>query len=292
MFKKLFIRTTGNLLLLIHNHQAFGFKRWFSMRVLAVVFLNLFFFNVLAQRKDTTAAGLAKYAYLLYGDIYPPVKPYGLVKATGFFVTHRGKTYLVTANHVLTGWNGYRQQGYYPKLWYVRLTDNQHKTYKFVPLNLKYLKVSNVTMLYTQSPDLCFYEMHLPAGYKVYTINPFIKNLEMEVGSTLLTYGYPPHGISTKAQSVSLKPEGAALTLLTDAAPGYRLKLADGVLDFVNYRAQYPRYEPVGPGYSGSPVFYKKAGTIAFAGVLASGQADLVYIVKPHFLTSGLKSIR
>ncbi|GAB2690360.1 hypothetical protein GCM10027037_11680 [Mucilaginibacter koreensis] len=255
--------------------------------------LLLVWTGIFGQQKLNKEPSLAEYSYLLYGDIYPAVKPYGIVKATGFFVSYNGKTYLATASHVFSGWNGHDYETYFPKQWYIRLLKRGSSTFDFFALNIRNVVYKSPSVPYTQEPDLCLYEAHIPAGYQINPINKFLNGISsIPVSGILTTYGYPAHYLKTKAASLALPPVRSTLTALTSISSKYALRLEDGKTDEVNYRVGYARYEQIGPGYSGSPVFYTQNNQIYFAGILAFGNSQVANVVKPHYLMKALNSIK
>lgn len=250
------------------------------MTTFLVILLSVLSNNANAQRgKDS----LAKYSYMIYGSYFNG-RDSVTVTGTVFFIKKGAKTYLVSAKHVLSGWdvkNGSRSD-HYPDIMYIRM-EKEGKTH-FCPVDIKSIKQkSNGGFYYTDS-DVVVMEFKEADNFQINSIEHLVSKKIPAKAQRVMVHGYPVHdasnyryrGFSSMTASIASNPE--EVVYYKDTETGIMVK------DSINY-AIMPNAN-VKSGFSGAPVFLFRNGNWVFGGLVSMYfQSDnYVTVVKPSII--------
>ena len=269
-----------------------GFRKKKGISVICTpLLLKLFkIFSILLTISFTTTAeaqggrdSLAKYSYMIYGS-YHNGKDSVTVTGTVFFIKKGAKTYLVSAKHVLSGWdvkNG-SKSSHYPDIMYIRLKKDGQT--HFCPVDIQQVKKkSNGGFYYTDS-DVVVMEFKEAGNYDINSIENMVSKEIPSKAQKVSVHGFPVHdasnyryrGFSSMTASIASNPE--EVVYYKDTETGIMVK------DTINY-AIMPNAD-VKSGFSGAPVFVFRNGAWVFGGLVSMYfQSDnYVTVVKPSII--------
>ncbi|MDP9047885.1 MAG: hypothetical protein M3N14_07095 [Bacteroidota bacterium] len=240
---------------------------------------------------------LVNYSYFIYGNT--TVK--SIEQGTGFLAKIKSKIYLVTAIHVLNGWeifkNKYIQP--YPDTLYIRVYKKSNNEPDFIPFNITQIKKLNISPNGYETPDIYFYPIDIPKKYKVYTLEKLIDKFSPpKLIDSIFIYGYPVNNEVNDPFEYLRLPVTLGIGLLKS---DYKLPLTweiNGKTDYINY--QVAINSGIRPGSSGSPAYFiKNSGSskndkIIFGGLVFSGdfEAGWAYIIRPEYIKSILSKMQ
>ncbi|MBS1520904.1 MAG: hypothetical protein JST50_07915 [Bacteroidetes bacterium] len=209
---------------------------------------------------------LPKYSYLIYGYSSSG----SCVQATGFFVSKRNRTYLVTACHVINGWlfESFDKKESYPDTLFVKteLKNTQRDTSLAIDISkLKYIKAD------PNSDDIYFIPINIPPGCEIYRLDSLILNFTpiTAIPKEVLAYGFIVGDDELSSKQFFKMPS------LPNRATVY-------IPDWDAYSCSPLVYElgysgaDLGPGNSGAPVYFitgnsDDAAHLQFGGLLFGG---------------------
>src|SRR4030095_10843094 len=115
---------------------------------------------------------LRKYNYLKSGIINHK----SAIIGTGFFIKRDTNVYLISAAHVLTGWNAIKKEWNkeYPDTFYVKLTDRRTGDDILCSINVKAYKRKLVPFYIWDKPDIFLYKIKNPSSYVIHSIENLI----------------------------------------------------------------------------------------------------------------------
>lgn len=251
------------------------------------------------SQKTIERDSLYKYSYFIYGDNSST----SIEKGTGFFIKKNHKIYLVTANHVLTGWNVFKKykEVPYPDTMYVRLYNKITLQPDFIPIPIVDFKARNYGFYLFEKPDICFYELKIPDYDIVYSVEKLVEKYQDKIEvDELIVYGFPiVDSRITKFDLIRLAPEKGIGKIHTDKNDSGMFKWDNTYLDTINYIGTASLNQRIGPGDSGAPVFLQSKNSkhkeIIFGGLVSGGgsvgDSVAMYIVKPLLIKKMLNKI-
>ena len=254
------------------------------MRVLLLVLTILVHSNSAISQEDT----LSKYSYLIYGDISPTA----VEKGTVSFVRYKGELYLLTAHHVLTGWNcNYHfQTKNYPKTMYVRVNSKTDNHYVFIPINIIPYTKKKYNFYYWEKPDICLLKINIPSTDTVNSIEKLMYKSNRAISDTVISYGYPIFNTKSKNEIITRKPEFGYGRIVTKTLAKVWTHQDSNVKDSINYILKLYNDSRLSAGYSGAPVFCKTNDGYSFCGIINGGTKEAAIIVKPQFIFDFIKN--
>jgi hypothetical protein len=251
------------------------------MRLTAIIILQIIPLLSFSQQSEES---LSKYSYLIYGSVNSKT----LEKGTGFFIRNNGKLFLLTANHVLTGWdcNHYYHKSPFPDTMYVRVNRLNSADFDFIPINISKFKRIDFNYYYYQKPDICIYEMSLPKTDTVYSIEKLLMRGSVHaVDTNIVAYGFPIIPAKTKNDIILTHPTFAKATAISVSSNVKEWRHPEsGIIDSINYQASIISEYQISGGFSGAPVFLKSQFGYFFAGVINGGTDKAIIIVRPRFI--------
>jgi len=244
---------------------------------------------------------LAKYSYLIFG--YNVLKhtsegdSINFIIGTCFFVQDNDITFLVSAKHVLTGWNtdSSKKTIPYPDTLCIRLYDSQGNII-FVPIRIKRIKDTIKGGYGYSDPDVFVYKCEEVKNYKINSIKAFYNQNKDKYLRSISVYGYPFHesinhqNIEKFSNQKPILTEGIMISALSDKVLINRLNKT--FLDTLNYHIK-TNVSVSRQGYSGSPVFTKNKqnNQWLFYGIFSMEDKDYLgaSIVKPNIVIQKIK---
>ena len=247
-------------------------------------------------------AELKKYSYPIYGFKATPGAG-GMMQlhsggGTGFFVKMNGRTFLVSAKHVLTRWDGdsLRKKIDYPDTLKIRIPDISGDTIDY-PISFKKINDTITGGAFFEEADIYAIEFPSASNYKINSIESFLDTCNLNSRDTISFYGYP--AIIEPLNSI-------------DALERFRNRALTLSIGFYALKSTFPftivdqRYDNFDYGLlrtdafdkrgcSGSPLFKKDSATgrLIFVGLLS--KADTVtrscLIVRPEFILKKIKEL-
>jgi len=228
---------------------------------------------------------LRKYSYLISGII----NDHSAIIGTGFFIRSDTNVYLISAAHVLTGWNAVKEEWNknYPDRFFVKLTDRTTGDDILCSLNVKAYKKKLVPFSLWNKADIFIYKIKNPS---LYIINS-IENLIVDTVASYLNeinrvfgYGFASyHHFSDFHSLLHLTPTliDASTVMRYETLPNIRENKLPDSMHFI-IAPVYPWKNNFGRGASGAPVFIysEKSGRFIFGGVVIAlnnkGMFDIV----------------
>ena len=228
---------------------------------------------------------LRKYSYLISGI----VNDHSVNIGTGFFIKSDTSVYLISASHVLSGWNAIKEewQKDYPDSFYIKLTDRTTGDDILCLINVKAYKKKLVPFSIWNKPDIFVYKVKNPSSYIINSIESLIVDT---VGSCLndinrvFGYGFASYTHFPDFRSLlHLTPTliDASTVMRYDSLPNIRENNLPDSMHFIITPVS-PWKNNFGRGASGAPVFIysEKLGRFIFGGVVIAvnnkGMFDIV----------------
>ncbi len=249
-----------------------------------------------------TFAELKKYSYQIYGFKATPVAG-GMIQlhsggGTGFFIKMNGKTFLVSAKHVLTRWDAdsLRKKIDYPDTLKIRIPSILGDTIDY-PISFKKINDTITGGAFYEEPDVYAIEFPSAGNYKINSIESFFDTCILNSRDTISFYGYP--AINEPLNSI-------------DALERYRSRALTLSIGFYASKTTFPytlmdqRYDNFDYGLlrtdaldrrgcSGSPLFKKdySTGRVVFAGLLSKADSTTrsSLIVRPEFILQKIREL-
>jgi len=228
---------------------------------------------------------LRKYSYLISGIINDHSANIG----TGFFIKSDTNVYLISAAHVLTGWNAFKEEWdkNYPDSFFIKLTDRSTGDDILCSIKVKTYKKKLAPFSIWSKPDIFIYKVKNPSSYIINSI----ENLVVDTVAKYLNeinrvfgYGFASYSHFSDFRSLlHLTPTliDASTVMRYEAIPNIR---EDDLPDSMHFIIApiFPSKNNFGRGASGAPVFIysEKLGRFIFGGVVIAvnnkGMFDIV----------------
>jgi hypothetical protein len=255
------------------------------------MFILMSSFHVISGQESTDSLkkygydSLRKYSYLISGIINDHAANIG----TGFFIKSDKNVYLISAAHVLTGWNALKEKWdkNYPDRLLVKLTDRTTGDDILCSINVKTYKKKLEPFSIWSKPDIFIYKVKDPSSYIINSI----ENLLVDTIATYLNeinrvfgYGFASYSHFSDLHSLlHLTPTliDASTVMRYDKTPNIR---EDNLPDSMHFMIAptFPSKNNFGRGASGAPIFIysEKLDRFIFGGVVVAannkGMFDIV----------------
>jgi hypothetical protein len=228
---------------------------------------------------------LKKYSYLISGI----VNDHSAIIGTGFFIKKRKSVYLVSAAHVLTGWNALERKWNkdYPDTFFVKLIDKKTGDDILCSIDVSAYKKKLKPFSIWDKPDIFIYKIKKPSSYIINSIENLIvdtiANYINEVNK-VFGYGFASYTRFTDFHSLlNLTPTviDASTVMKYDSIPKSRKNNLPDSMHFI-IAPTFPWKNNFGNGASGAPIFIysEKLERFIFGGVVIAinkkGMFDLV----------------
>jgi len=228
---------------------------------------------------------LKKYSYLISGI----VNDHSAIIGTGFFINNHKSVYLVSAAHVLTGWNALERKWNkdYPDTFFVRLIDKKTGDDVLCSIDVSTYKEKLKPFSIWDKPDIFIYKIKNPSSYIIYSIENLIVdtivNYTDEINK-VFGYGFASYTRFTDFHSLlNLTPTviDASTVMKYDSIPNSRKNNLPDSMHFI-ITPVFPWKNNFGNGASGAPIFIysEKGRRFIFGGVVIAinkkGMFDLV----------------
>ncbi len=231
---------------------------------------------------------LRKYSYLIFGIINDHSANIG----TGFFIKSDTNVYLISAGHVLTGWNAMNEEWdkNYPDRFFIKLTDKTTGDDILCSINVKAYKKKLVPFSIWTKPDIFIYKVKNPS---LYIINS-IENLMVDTVANYLNeinrvfgYGFASYTHFSDFRSLlHLTPTliDASTMMRYGEMPNIRENNLPDSMHFT-IAPVFPGKNNFGKGASGTPVFIysKKLGRFIFGGVVIAVNNKAMFDIVVRF---------
>jgi hypothetical protein len=228
---------------------------------------------------------LRKYSYLISGVINDQSANIG----TGFFIKSDTNVYLISAAHVLTGWNALKQEWdkNYPDRFFIRLTDRTTGDDILCSINVKAYKKKLVPFSVWSKPDIFIYKIKDPSSYIINSIENLIVDTVacyLNAINRVFGYGFASYtNFSDFRSLLDLTPTliDASTVMRYGAMPNIRENNLPDSMHFI-IAPTFPSKNNFGRGASGAPVFIysENLGRFIFGGVVIAmsnkGMFDIV----------------
>jgi hypothetical protein len=203
---------------------------------------------------DTTSP-LQKYSYLIFSDL----KNGKLKNGTGFFVKSGTNTLFVTAEHIISGWNNYkeRKDSVMPDNFFIRLYKTNGESFLY-PIDAAAFKKQYKPARFYERADVYTHIIQNPERFKINSIDGYIldyKDLNLETIESIISFGYPIRSVKSFDDVLNYK----ATPIRGDFLSIYNEKLFykdKNIYDSLNYVIKVTD-GICGKGNSGAPVFFK-----------------------------------
>jgi len=228
---------------------------------------------------------LRKYSYLICGIINDHSANIG----TGFFIRSDTNVYLVSAAHVVTGWNAMKEKWdkNYPDRFFIKLPDRATGDDILCAINVKAYKKKMVPFSVWDKPDIFIYKVKNPSSYIINSIENLIVDTVgnyLDEMNRVFGYGFASYAHFSDFHSLLvLSPTliDAHTVMKYEAMPDVR---EDNLPDSMHFiiAPVYSWKNNFGKGASGAPVFIysDKLGRFIFGGVVIAinnkGMFDIV----------------
>jgi hypothetical protein len=228
---------------------------------------------------------LKKYSYLISGISNNNSATIG----TGFFIKRDTNVYLISAGHVLTGWNAIKKKWNkdYPDTFYIKLTDRVTGDDVRCLINVTAYKKKLVPFSIWDKPDIFIYKIKNPSSYVINSIENLIvdtiANYINEINK-VFSYGFASYSHFTDFHSLlNLTPTviDAATVMKYGTIPNIRKNNLPDSMHFI-IAPIFPWKNNFGNGASGAPIFIysEKFKRFIFGGVVIAinnkGMFDIV----------------
>ena len=228
---------------------------------------------------------LKKYSYLISGIINDHSANIG----TGFFIRSDTNLYLISAGHVLTGWNAIKGEWdkNYPDSFFIKLKDRTTGDDILCAINVKAYKKKLVPFSVWSKPDIFIYKVKNPSSYIINsienlivdTVSSYLKEINRVFGYGFASYTHFSdfdsllHLTPTLIDASTVMKYGEMQNIRENNLPDSMHFIIAPVLPWKNN---------FGRGASGAPVFIysEKLGRFIFGGVIIAannkGTFDIV----------------
>ncbi len=228
---------------------------------------------------------LRKYSYLISGITKDKSANIG----TGFFIKQDTNVYLISAAHVLTGWNAIKKEWNkdYPDTFFIKLTDRITGDDVLCLINVIAYKKKLVPFSIWDKPDIFIYKIKNPSLYVINSIENFIvdtiANYINEINK-VFGYGFASYTHFTDFRSLlNLTPTviDASTVMKYTVIPDIRENNLPDSMHFI-IEPIFPWKNNFGKGASGAPIFIysEKLKRFIFGGVVIAinnkGMFDIV----------------
>jgi len=232
---------------------------------------------------DNDPRSLSKFSYLIYAKMAPSLAVHG----TACFIKYNKDTFLVTAAHVITGWNPVTSSLEYitPNIFSVMIYNSDTKLSDTLLLDITYFKENSIKSFYYASPDIFLTKVSLLPKYEINIITIHTEDYnEGYLHSNIYCYGYHVRSDMLPSELIMEVPSSALGNIITGldqlvSYPGTQ------TIDSINYLASM-QAGGYGQGYSGCPIFIKKNGNdgFIFGGIGLAGDSSFtnMAILKPQ----------
>jgi hypothetical protein len=231
---------------------------------------------------------LRKYSYLIFGIINDHSANIG----TGFFIKSDTNLYLISAGHVLTGWDAMREEWdkNYPDRFYIKLTDRTTGDDILCSINVKAYKKKLVPFSVWSKPDIFIYKVRNPSSYVINSI----ENLIVDTVASYLNeinrvfgYGFASYSHFSDFRSLlHLTPTliDASTMMSYGEMPNIRENNLPDSMHFT-IAPVFPCKNNFGKGASGTPVFIysEKLCRFIFGGVVIAVNNKAMFDIVVRF---------
>ena len=241
------------------------------------------------QNLDT--AHLQDYSYLIFGftDVKDSsgFKTFNITQGTCFFIKSDNKTFLVSAKHAVTPWDGdsLKKKDVFPDTLKLRLEDSTGHPF-FIDLDIRQTKDSITGDYFYNDPDIFLFEFFEADRFKVHTIESKIEDFDNS-RTEIVTYGYPKIKLvpGNFDSFIKQKPSITSGRIINKSTI-HQLPINEKI-NTTSFAFQRTDSLPK-KGCSGSPVFYRKDSldNWKFGGVFvrSSNEVPISTVVKPEFV--------
>jgi len=257
----------------------------------------LFRFVLFGQ--DLTSKQLQGFSYLIFGftDMkYSSGNYYFNIKqGTCFFIRSNNRTYLVSAKHAITPWNGdiSKKEDTFPDTLMLRLFDSVGKIV-LCPIDIREMKDKVDGGYFYDDPDVYIFEFKEAGKFKVNTIDNFNQNFNDSMVE-VVSYGYPNIKLVPGNMDIFLEQKPtltAGKTIKKNSINRLPVSEKNNNTSYAILRTDtLPK-----KGCSGSPVFYRRDSldNWKFGGVFvrSSEEVPISTIVKPEYLQTILNRLK
>lgn len=226
---------------------------------------------------------LAKFSYLIY-DRFNSFKIY---RGTCFFIKVNEKTFLITAAHVISGWDcvKYKYDDDSTDNYAVVLHSKVTGESSIFGIDLTQFKKRCQGWPFFLCADVCAIPVNIPAGYDVNAIP--LDQMRGKPDTTII-WGYPRTNprVHTAADMIQTPPSviGAKFNCYISRMDTLGIKV-----DTINYYSTI-KYDKERGGFSGSPVFFCNGNSALFGGIYFADNADTFYFVRPDQVMYAIQS--
>jgi hypothetical protein len=237
-----------------------------------------------------TIPTLQQYSYLIFSN----TKDGKLKNGTGFFIKSGTNTVFVTAEHIISGWNNFKdkKEEVAPDTFFIRLYKKNGERFLY-PIDAAAFKKSYTPVRFYEKADVYIYSIQYPERFKINSIENYIAdypNLISDSIEAITSFGYPMRNVRSFDEVINFK----AIPLKADFLSIYNEKLFykdKNIYDSINYVIKV-KNGICGQGNSGAPVFFKLKNRkdYIFGGLIsgADENTNRAIICRPEFV---LKSI-
>jgi hypothetical protein len=259
--------------------------------------IPLLFINHVSNSQTITTDSLKKFSYFIFGI----TSQNSIAQGTASFIKYNDEIYLLTAAHVLDGWDyaSNTSKGNYPDTFYVRVFTKNNMKPEFIPILTKDIKEKSEKKYFFEKADLLILKIQIPDNCVVNTLEGFIDwaNIPTDEPRDVLVFGYPVDNMDNDFGHYmnNINSQEATGTIKQKYSTPVRF-FENNAVDTINYVAFY-KSGKVDHGYSGSPTFFLYKSDkdnsiikISFGGVLCIRNEMQRYmtIVRPEIIINKL----
>jgi len=244
------------------------------------------FIAVLVSGCSMNGQDLSKFSHFIYGLKTDNSACLG----TFWLVEWRDSVYLVTAGHVVNGWNSVHDTpDPVPETMMLRFR-TKTGTYLFLKMATTDIQRTAVHQPFYRYPDIYIARISLPEEVIPEAVNIFKDIDYSKIDPTVAyLYGFPPRpGISFQ-DMLQWSPVGSVGTPLANIHAPVHLSAVD-MYDSVNM--YFKMDQAASGGFSGSPLFLKdREGDPYFGGVCMGGDdsAHIAFVVRPDYIRNAIR---
>ena len=260
-------------------------------RCLLKIFILLSPFNITFGQESIDSLkkygydSLKKYSYLISGITKDNSGNIG----TGFFIRSDTDVYLISASHVLTGWNAIKKEWNknYPDTFFIKLKDKATGDDILCLINVAAYKKNLVPFSIWDKPDIFIYKIKNPSLYVINSIEDLIVDTianNINEINKVFGYGFASYSHFSDFHSLlNLTPTviDASTVMKYGAIPNIRENSLPDSMHFI-ISPVFPWKNNFGNGASGAPIFIysEKLKRFIFGGVVIAinkkGMFDIV----------------
>jgi len=231
---------------------------------------------------------LRKYSYLIVGIINDHSASIG----TGFFIKSDTNVYLISAGHVLTGWDAMKEEWdkNYPDEFFMKLTEKTTGEDILCSIDVKAYKKKLVPFSVWNKPDIFIYKLKNPSLYIINSIEALIVDTVgnyLDEINRVFGYGFASYTHFSDFRSLlHLTPTliNASTTMEYGAMPNVRENNLPDSMHFTIAPVS-PSENNLGKGASGTPVFIysEKLSRFIFGGVVIAVNEKKMFDIVVRF---------